>query len=194
MFSKNRNKKEFTLIELLVVVLIIGILAAIAFPQYQKAVVKANAMEYIPWFKRIKQGRELFILRTGNDKCMDLGRYINELGVANITSRCHGVGDGFCPDETSWCDSGIYLDDKKKKSIFNGTGHARVDFKQYGYDFQMLLLTWRQGYTSQTIKSTGQLFCKPVNEKGDTMCKILSGDTTTVKCDSTNSDCYIIPL
>ena len=68
-------KKGFTLIELLVVVLIIGILAAIAFPQYQKAVDKSRAAKIWPVLKTYMNAMDTCLLEkglpreSGFDKC-----------------------------------------------------------------------------------------------------------------------------
>ena len=55
----------FTLIELLVVVLIIGILSAVALPQYTKAVEKSRATEAELWLSNAKKAFDLFYLENG---------------------------------------------------------------------------------------------------------------------------------
>ena len=60
-----QNKKGFTLLELLVVVLIIGILAGIALPQYQKAVHKARMTEAVIRLKSLRNGIDMWLLEHG---------------------------------------------------------------------------------------------------------------------------------
>jgi len=72
--------KGFTLIELLVVVLIIGILAAVAVPQYKIAVYKSRLAAVIPTVKAMKQAVETYYLNNGE--------YIQNLDAYDIGFPC----------------------------------------------------------------------------------------------------------
>ncbi len=82
LFDNSNN--AFTLIELLVVVLIIGILAAVALPQYKLAVVKSRLATLRPLLASVKQAEEAHYIANGG--------YTNDWDVLGVDlSACTTV-------------------------------------------------------------------------------------------------------
>ena len=80
---KQRNtRRGFTLIELLVVVLIIGILVAVALPQYNKAVEKSRLTEALLYINTMEKAIDAYILQAG--LVPDEAAYIDTSGLLDI--------------------------------------------------------------------------------------------------------------
>ncbi|WP_428050726.1 type IV pilin protein [Candidatus Avelusimicrobium caledoniensis] len=79
-----KNIQAFTLIELLVVVLIIGILSAVALPQYQKAVWKSRATQLLTTTRSLANAQEIYKMASG-----EYATAISELDIdfASLTPR-----------------------------------------------------------------------------------------------------------
>ena len=129
---KNRVKGRlggFTLIELLVVVLIIGILAAVAVPQYQVAVAKSRLGAIQTNVKAIAEASELYYMANGAYAPDD----ITVLDISEMSGCVQkGTGNMQCGDY--WYDynaGGTWTSESRVDGCIYSNGARTICYLQY---------------------------------------------------------------
>ena len=167
-----RNRRAFTLIELLVVVLIVGILAAVALPQYKLAVAKSRVATILPLLDSIRQAQEVYYLANG--EYTTKGENLDIQVPGNCTEQNSGV-DYFCGSHFSIDGLANRSTKKYSANAYYCPGKNQtwedcspaMDFKiEYRY--------------SHNVEDPNTRMCSVKNSSqlGESICKTLSGKGT----------------
>ena len=169
-----RNPKAFTLIELLVVVLIIGILSAIALPQYEKAVEKARAAEAIQNLSSVQRAIDMWFLANGkpSETINFIGNYTangnaskGDLDIDLESSLdCNNKMDGSCASKNflylAYCNPAGFCENLALKR--KGNDDVYYFFNFYS-DFNNAVF---EKHCSDNDTDIGIAICKNLNKDG----------------------------
>ena len=167
--------KGFTLIELLVVVLIIGILVAIALPQYWKAVDKARYMQMVVTLDAMKTGEEAYYLANGV--------YTTQFRDLDVTPDPHLIN---CSGDNSSC-----LTDQKNYHYYatsathteegENTGlYLWAEYLGSGYTVRYLVYLDHGGHSWAGKKQCRTYGSEASQAKGRALCLALGGKLATL--------------
>jgi len=150
------KKQAFTLIELLVVVLIIGILAAVALPQYEKAVEKARASEAIIILRSIADANQRYYLANG--------KYTWSLADLDIEIPGDDV---------------VYASMDRKENAYFQYG-ARIGGKTDSSGIIAVANRLPVNGSYYLAYYMDDIYCRWYNAKGQKACKMLAGNTQEI--------------
>lgn len=149
--TEETMSKGFTLIELLVVVLIIGILSAVALPQYEMAVEKARFTQALTAQKALVDAEQIYYMANGN--------YTSNLGDLDISFPGNALKDFSLLIHTS---PNLHIQMQRNKQIGGHTIWATA-----------YLLDANRPETGCTLSSS-----VPSSSKARRLCKLVSGEQT----------------
>ena len=162
-----KNKKAFTLTELLFVVVIVGVLTAVAVPQYQKMIERTRAMNAYAIMESIREAVDNYRVGTQNPVIGDLREWLDieypvfKCNKDNYTQeeKYNGTcGQGFIYKATAY-DADTYSISAERFGIgsqgFNGGNGYTLS-----YSIGSTLKPVPESYKKWTFYCGSQPFCK----------------------------------
>ena len=162
--KSTRKNSGFTLIELLVVVLIIGILSAIALPQYTVAVEKARLAEALQNLGVMKQQMELYRMENPSSSCVQFKEFsLVDLSGGEWNSRSEYITPNFVYGGSVCYGDGVINATRVRRdsSIIYGIGAGTED-KGEGFEKAG---NWYQYCNTEDVK-IGKKICKQLENQG----------------------------